>query len=133
MLKKPLSMHDLRDFDEVTYNSLKWFLTATAEELEGMEQTFETSYDEFGEVKEVELVPGGASKLVTMENREEFVQLACRSRITKGREEQMAAFLSGFDEVLPLEHLQVRFPFFVHLFWFLFWLASAAMCGWVAR
>ena len=107
VLKKPLELRDLRDLDETTYNSLKWFLTATEEEIDLMEQTFVASYDEFGEVKEVELCPGGADRVVTMENREEFVRLATRSRITRGRTEQMDAFLKGFDEILPLEHMQV--------------------------
>jgi hypothetical protein len=72
-----------------------------------MEQTFVASYDEFGEVKEVDLCPGGSDKVVTVENREEFVRLACRSRMTRGREEQMECFLRGFDEILPLEQMQV--------------------------
>ena len=72
VLDKPLELRDLQDMDELTYNSLKWFLSAEEEEIDGMEQYFVMSYDEFGEVKELELCEGGADKLVTIENRKDW-------------------------------------------------------------
>jgi hypothetical protein len=105
MLRKALTLTDMQDLDEALFNSYQWMLSASEEELEAMESPFVISYEQFGEHKDQELVPGGADKIVTVANREKFVQLAVNAHITRGRTEQMQSLLQGFDEILPLDHL----------------------------
>ena len=66
-------------------------------------RSFEVEYDYFGELRSVELKPGGAAIPVTNDNRAEFVRLITDYYLNKSVEEQFSAFASGF--------MQVRTPF----------------------
>ena len=65
-------------------------------------RSFEVEYDYFGELRSVELKPGGAAISVTNDNRVEFVRVITDYYLNKSVEEQFSAFASGF--------LQVRAP-----------------------
>ena len=64
-------------------------------------QSFEVQYDYFGELRTVELKPGGSDTPVTNDNRAEFVRLMTDYHLNKAVEEQFSAFASGFLEVCP--------------------------------
>ena len=85
---------------------------------------FTQDQENFGEIQAVELVPGGGDKLVTEENKQEYIKWVCITlmycshlrvrtdslvlewRFKRGVEEQTKAFLEGFEEVVPLHWLQ---------------------------
>ncbi|RYE83406.1 MAG: hypothetical protein EOO65_04005, partial [Methanosarcinales archaeon] len=57
--------------------------------------------DLVGEVKEVELIPGGASIEVTDDNKWEYVTLLAAHKMTSSILAQTNAFLAGFHELIP--------------------------------
>ena len=65
-------------------------------------QSFEVQYDYFGELRTVELKPGGSGVPVTHDNRAEFVRLMTDYHLNRAVEEQFSAFASGFLEVCLL-------------------------------
>lgn len=62
-------------------------------------RNFEVEYEFFGEMRRVELKPGGADVPVTNENREEFVRLMTQYYLDKSVASQFSAFAIGFHEV----------------------------------
>ena len=63
--------------------------------------------DRFGEMVTIELKPGGADISVTEENKKEYVDLIVEYRISKRVHEQFDAFMSGFNELIPQELINV--------------------------
>eukprot|EP00042_Codosiga_hollandica_P028040 m.144436 g.144436 ORF g.144436 m.144436 type:complete len:797 (-) comp52662_c0_seq1:132-2522(-) len=104
ILGKPLVLKDIESIDPDYYKSLVWILENDPSSLE---LTFAVEQDEFGSMKEVELKPGGKDIEVTEANKQEYVQLVTQWRLNRGVEEQITAFLKGFNEVLPLQLLEV--------------------------
>ncbi|KAF1795849.1 Nucleotide-binding alpha-beta plait domain [Phytophthora cactorum] len=77
-------------------------------DVEGVYQrNFEYSYKVFGEVKTVELKPGGSSIPVTKDNREEYVGLYVNYVLNKSVSRQYAAFHHGFHQVCNDEVLSM--------------------------
>ena len=66
-----------------------------------------TAEDRFGEMVTIELKPGGADVPVTEENKKEYVDLVVGYRIQKRVQEQFEAFMSGFNELIPQELINV--------------------------
>lgn len=71
ILGLPLNYHDVEDFDNELYKSLKWFLENDIEDI-GLSFTETSEY--FGKHLEVELIPGGKDVDVTNENKFLYVQ-----------------------------------------------------------
>ena len=67
---------------------------------------FTVDFELLGEIKPVELKPGGGDIAVTEENKREYLELVTDRRMSRGIEEQTKSFLEGFNEVVPLEWLQ---------------------------
>ncbi|KAE9321277.1 Ubiquitin-protein ligase [Phytophthora rubi] len=77
-------------------------------DVEGVYQrNFEYSYEVFGEVKTVELKPGGSSIPVTKANRAEYVSLYVDYVLNKSVSRQYAAFHRGFHQVCNREVLSM--------------------------
>ena len=66
-----------------------------------------TSEDRFGEMVTIELKPGGEDIPVTEENKKEYVDLVVEYRIQKRVHEQFDTFMSGFNELIPQELINV--------------------------
>ncbi|ULU13324.1 hypothetical protein L3Y34_016077 [Caenorhabditis briggsae] len=66
--------------------------------------TFSITFSIFGEIKTVELIPGGDEKPVTKENREEYVKLYVSHRLELGYNNEIAnqarEFRRGFSDAL---------------------------------
>merc|ERR1719264_944974 len=105
MLNKKLIMKDIESIDPEYYGSLTWIRDNDIEDC-GLELFFSVDFELLGEIKPHELKPGGNDIQVTEENKEEYLNLVCEWRMTRGIEEQTKAFLEGFNEVVPLEWLQ---------------------------
>lgn len=72
-----------------------------------LELNFTTTEDRFGEIRDVELKPGGGSISVTETNKKEYVDAMVQYRIKTRVEDQFNAFMDGFKELIPLDLITV--------------------------
>jgi len=63
--------------------------------------------ERFGEMVTIDLKPGGADIAVTDENKKEYVDLAVEYYISKRVKDQFDAFMSGFNELIPQDLINV--------------------------
>ncbi|QSS64460.1 E3 ubiquitin-protein ligase pub1 [Histoplasma capsulatum] len=71
------------------------------------ELTFSIDDDQFGERKTVDLIPNGSNIPVTNENKKQYVELITEWKIQKRVEEQFNAFITGFNELIPADLVNV--------------------------
>jgi len=92
MLGKHLTLQDLESVDPEFYNSLIWIRSVAHVIISGCDILFHSNYrdnnieecglemyftqdqENFGEIQAVDLIPGGADKLVTEENKQEYIK-----------------------------------------------------------
>ncbi|CAK8678232.1 unnamed protein product [Clavelina lepadiformis] len=98
MLGKPITLRDMESVDSEYYNSLKWILE---NDPTGLDLYFTVDEELFGQMKVNELKPGGSDIQVTDENKREYIQLVIKWRFVSRVQEQMKAFLQGFNELIP--------------------------------
>ena len=72
-----------------------------------IDETFTTAEERFGEMVTIDLKPGGADIPVTEENKKDYVDCVVEYRIFKRVQEQFEAFMSGFNELIPQELINV--------------------------
>jgi HECT-domain (ubiquitin-transferase) len=60
-----------------------------------------------GESVIVDLKPNGRNILITDENKDEYIQLIAEYRLTTSIKPQLDAFLEGFYEIVPKEHISI--------------------------
>lgn len=106
ILRKKVALHDMEGVDAEIHKSLTYIEETPLEE-SGLDMTFSTDDNIFGEVKTIDLKPNGQNIDVTDENKEEYVNLITEWRIQTRVEEQFNAFLSGFHELIPPELVNV--------------------------
>ncbi|KAL5341722.1 hypothetical protein BJX70DRAFT_357765 [Aspergillus crustosus] len=105
MLRKKVSLQDMEGVDEDVHRNLAWTLD---NDIEGIiDLTFTVDDEKFGERRTIELKPGGEDIPVTNENKHEYVELVTEWKIVKRVEEQFNAFMSGFNELIPAELVNV--------------------------
>ncbi|KAK9480683.1 hypothetical protein V1514DRAFT_151348 [Lipomyces japonicus] len=105
MLKKRVVLADMEGVDADFYRNLSWTLDNDITDI--LELTFSTEDDRFGELVTVDLKPDGRNIPVTNENKREYIELITEWRISKRVEEQFRAFMSGFNELIPQELINV--------------------------
>ncbi len=84
-----------------------WYFCSENDITDVIDESFTTNEDRFGEMVTIELKPGGADVPVTQENKKEYVDLIVEYRISKRVQEQFEAFMSGFNELIPQELINV--------------------------
>ncbi|RAL09339.1 NEDD4 family E3 ubiquitin-protein ligase [Aspergillus homomorphus CBS 101889] len=105
MLRKKVSLQDMEGVDEDLHRNLTWTLE---NDIDGvLELTFAVDDEKFGERTTVDLKPGGRDIPVTNENKHEYVELVTEWKIVKRVEEQFNAFMSGFNELIPADLVNV--------------------------
>ncbi|KAL4809720.1 E3 ubiquitin-protein ligase RSP5 [Aspergillus unguis] len=105
MLRKKVSLQDMEGVDEDLHRNLAWTLE---NDIEGIiDLTFTVDDEKFGERRTIELKPGGEDVVVTNENKHEYVELVTEWKIVKRVEEQFNAFMSGFNELIPADLVNV--------------------------
>ncbi|KAL5964640.1 E3 ubiquitin-protein ligase NEDD4-like, partial [Taenia solium] len=104
MLGRKIGLKDMEAVDSEYYRSLKYILDADPRDLE---LTFAVDEEHFGETVEVELIPNGRSCLVTNANKRDYIERVINWRFVSRVEHQMCAFLEGFNDIIPLETLQL--------------------------
>ncbi|XP_017754016.1 PREDICTED: E3 ubiquitin-protein ligase NEDD4 isoform X3 [Eufriesea mexicana] len=98
MLGKSIDLKDMESVDSEYYNSLLWIKENDPSELE---LTFCVDEESFGHTSQRELKPDGANVPVTDENKDEYIALVIQWRFVSRVQEQMNAFLEGFNALIP--------------------------------
>ncbi|XP_015784242.1 E3 ubiquitin-protein ligase NEDD4-like isoform X3 [Tetranychus urticae] len=104
MLDKPIDLKDMESVDLEYYNSLKWIMENDPAELD---LRFVVDEDMFGQMQVHELKPDGTNVSVTVENRDEYVNLVIQWRFVSRVAPQMNSFLKGFDEIVSLNSIRI--------------------------
>ncbi|PTU22443.1 hypothetical protein P175DRAFT_0529497 [Aspergillus ochraceoroseus IBT 24754] len=105
MLRKKVSLQDMEGVDEDLHRNLAWTLD---NDIEGIiDLTFAVDDEKFGERRTIELKPDGENIPVTNENKGDYVELVTEWKIVKRVEEQFNAFMSGFNELIPADLVNV--------------------------
>jgi E3 ubiquitin-protein ligase NEDD4 len=63
--------------------------------------------EKFGERRTIDLIPRGRDIPVTNENKAQYIELVTEWKIMKRVEEQFNAFMSGFNELIPADLVNV--------------------------
>ena len=104
ILGKVIDLKDMESVDTEYYNSLLWIKENDPAELD---LEFQVEEEQFGAMVSKELKPGGAKISVTNENKDEYIRLVVHWRFVSRIQQQMDAFLAGFNELVPLNHLKI--------------------------
>lgn len=105
ILRKKVVLADMDGVDAEFYRNLEWTLDNDIDDV--LELTFSVEDDQFGEIVTVDLKPDGQNIAVTNENKHEYVELVTEWKISKRIEEQFNAFVTGFNELIPQELVNV--------------------------
>lgn len=105
ILGRPVDYRDIESIDPEYYNSLVWMLQNDITDV--IDQTFAVEADDFGQMKIIDLIPGGQDIPVTQDNKIEYVKLITEQKLTRSIQEQIDAFLKGFYEIVPKELIQI--------------------------
>ncbi|KIX94406.1 E3 ubiquitin-protein ligase RSP5 [Fonsecaea multimorphosa CBS 102226] len=105
MLRKKVTINDMEGVDEEYHKNLTWMLENDITDV--LDQTFSIEDEQFGETKTIDLKPGGRDLPVTNENKREYVELLTEWKIQKRVEEQFNAFITGFNELIPADLVNV--------------------------
>ncbi|KAG1715721.1 hypothetical protein ID866_1437 [Astraeus odoratus] len=102
--KKPV-LSDLEGVDAELHRSMVWMLNNDITDLP--EMNFSTTEDRFGEIREVDLKPGGSDIAVTEATKKDYVDAIVEYRTKTRVQEQFNAFMDGFKELIPLDLVTV--------------------------
>ncbi|TXT05323.1 uncharacterized protein COLE_06643 [Cutaneotrichosporon oleaginosum] len=105
ILKKKITLADLESVDAGLFRGLTWMLENDITDV--IEDTFSITEEHFGEVVTIDLKEGGREIDVTEENKKDYVDLVTEYRISRRVKEQFEAFMSGFNELIPQELINV--------------------------
>ena len=123
ILRRKIVFADLESVDVELHRGLAWVLYAVSsggilysgsdphrrdnDITDVIEQTFTTLEERFGEMLTIELKPGGAEIPVTEENKQDYVTAIVEYRISKRVKDQFEALMTGFNEFIPRDILNV--------------------------
>ncbi|XP_033210790.1 probable E3 ubiquitin-protein ligase HERC4 isoform X2 [Belonocnema kinseyi] len=100
LLQEPVGLGDINDMDPVFSKSLQDILDYERSDFEDVfGLNFEITREFYGAKKSVELIPGGSTIPVTLENKKEYVNLMVDYILNKSVEAQFTAFDKGFHKV----------------------------------
>jgi len=105
MLRKKVQIQDMEGVDEEYHKNLTWTLDNDITDV--LDQTFSIDDEQFGETRTIDLKPNGRNIQVTNENKKEYVELVTQWKIQTRVEEQFNAFITGFNELIPAELVNV--------------------------
>ncbi len=112
LLKKgKIDLDDMKSLSPSIYRSLKSVLDYKEDDLEtALCFTFTLDRDVFGERRQIELKPDGASIMVNQKNKQEFVDAYVNYVFNKSCEKQFDAFSAGFRRVINSKPLELFYP-----------------------
>ncbi|KAF4324484.1 hypothetical protein BBO99_00000150 [Phytophthora kernoviae] len=100
ILGVPISFSDLEFLDEDLYKNAMWMKQNDHADLLAIDFTVQVITSE-GKSSTRELVPGGADRDVTDENKKEYLELLLKHYMFESISEQLGALLMGFYDVMP--------------------------------
>jgi len=106
MLRKKVALQDMEGVDADIHKSLSYIIDNPIDDL-GLDMTFSTDDNIFGELKTIDLKEDGRNIEVSDANKGEYVDLVTQWRIQKRVDEQFNAFLTGFNELIPQDLVNV--------------------------
>ncbi|EQC31071.1 hypothetical protein SDRG_11257 [Saprolegnia diclina VS20] len=101
MLGVPISFSDLEFLDEELYRNCRWLKKNDQAELLSLDFTVSVVTPD-GKYATVDLKPNGADIPVTDDNKAEYLDLLFKHYMFESMSTQLAAFLKGFYEIVPL-------------------------------
>lgn len=104
ILGQDLMFEDLLDLENMLHSGYTFTLS---NELYDDEMTFTHDEEYFGETKSISLCKDGATKLVTEQNKEEYIQLLAKYQMYDKVKEQVQMFLRGFYELVPRDLISI--------------------------
>ena len=111
LLGRANSLDDLSSLDPHLHRSLLSLKWMTSGDLAALGLTFElTDQDETGRHHAIPLVPGGGELAVTSANVDSYIRLVAHHRLNVQIGPQVAAFLRGFRDLLPIPWLRMFGP-----------------------
>lgn len=105
ILRKKVVLSDMEGVDADFYRNLEWTLNNDIDGI--LDLTFSVEDDLFGKIVTVDLKPNGREIPVTNDNKREYVELVTEWKISRRVEEQFNSFLSGFNELISQELINV--------------------------
>ncbi|EWC45753.1 putative E3 ubiquitin-protein ligase hulA [Drechslerella stenobrocha 248] len=105
ILRKKVALADMEGVDADFHRNLTWTLENDITDI--LDLTFSTEDNRFGETVTIDLKPNGREIEVTNENKKEYIDLITEWRISKRVEEQFNAFITGFNELIPPDLVNV--------------------------
>ena len=103
LLGHNVTISDMESIDKVHCRSLRWMLDNPITGV--VDETFSIAVEEFGETKQVELVPGGVEVAVTETNKAQYVKNVVAYHTTGSVGAQLKHFKRGFNRLVPAETL----------------------------
>lgn len=100
ILGVPISFSDLEFLDQDLYKNAMWMKHNDNADLLAIDFTVQVTTSE-GKSHTVELLPGGAARDVTDDNKKEYLELLLKHYMFESISEQLAALLMGFYDVMP--------------------------------
>ena len=104
LLGRPATLKDLQEMDPLYHKSLVWMLSNDIDDV--IFETFTVSVENFGQLQEIELIPGGREIKVTNANKDRYVQAVLDWKTTGAVAKQLKSMRNGFQEVLPTFHIR---------------------------
>ncbi|KAJ2795584.1 E3 ubiquitin-protein ligase tom1, partial [Coemansia helicoidea] len=105
ILGRKVDYRDIEAIDPSYYKSLEWILENDITDV--FEETFSIEVDDFGQHRVIDLVPNGQEIGVTEENKADYVRLVTEQRLYRAIKDQISAFLTGFQDVIPKDLIQI--------------------------
>ncbi|ORX68523.1 HECT-domain-containing protein [Linderina pennispora] len=105
ILGRKVDYRDMEAIDPSYYQSLEWILQNDITDV--VEETFSMEVDNFGQQEIIDLIPDGQDVLVTEANKAEYVRLVTEQRLSRAIKDQIAAFLTGFHDLIPQDLIQI--------------------------
>ncbi|KAJ3265210.1 hypothetical protein HDU77_006065 [Chytriomyces hyalinus] len=105
MLEIPVDWKDMEAIDPEFHKSLQWMLQNDITDV--IDMTFSTEVDDFGVERIIDLKPNGRNIPVTEENKQEYVSLITEQKLTKAIQQQIDAFLGGFQDIIPKDLIKI--------------------------
>ena len=102
----PISYHDMEDYDQDFYNSIKKLLENNFTGIETC-LTYSYNYDNFGKIETVDLIENGRNIDVTENNKFDYVQKLCSAKLYDTIKPQIKALLKGFYSIIPQKLISI--------------------------
>ena len=104
ILGRPATLDDLEEMDPLYHRSIVWMLKNDIDDI--IYETFTTTVENFGQMEEVELIPGGKEIPVTNANKARYVQAILDWKTFGSVARQLKSVREGFQEVLPIYEIR---------------------------